>query len=53
MLSVFALGRAANHVGLPVVFIAAGMSILMASRWIRGKGSAAEQMEEESRLEPV
>jgi hypothetical protein len=35
------------------VLIAAGMKILLASRWIRGKGSASEPMEEESRLESV
>jgi MFS family permease len=53
MLSVFALGQAANHVGLPAIFVATGMSIFLASRWIRGKGVASESMAEESRLESV
>lgn len=35
MLSVFVLGQAANHVGLPAVFIAAGALVLLSSRWIR------------------
>ena len=37
MLSVFVFGQAANHVGLPAVFIATGTLILLSSRWLRTK----------------